>query len=258
MKSAPLILITPNVEPKGFEFDDPSFSLSDCYARAVVRAGGIPWVMSRETDPRVIAESVARADGVMLTGGEDVHPALYRASTPLKLARKIGMLDPVRDFIELSVIDAVFRHGKPLLAICRGHQLLNVALGGTLLVDIPTQRPEAIRHARTDAKDEPVHEVRLEPDSLMADIWRRALGKKKAVPFRVNSAHHQAVDKVAPALRVTGVCPDDGIVEVLEQATSLLPWMLSIQAHPERLVDRSPGFLELFVEFTQSCEKRGH
>jgi putative glutamine amidotransferase len=260
MKDAPLILITPSVEPKGYEFDDPSFSLSDCYARSVVRAGGIPWIMSRETDPALVAESVRRADGVLLTGGEDVNPALYRKSTPAKLAAKLGTLDLPRDFVEVTVIDEVFRQQKPLLAICRGHQLLNVALGGTLLVDIPTQRPEALKHNRSDLKDELVHAVRLEPDSLLASIWATGAGKRsaKAPVFRVNSAHHQAVDKVAAPLRVTGVSPEDGIVEVMEQKEPLLPYLLSIQSHPERLVDRSPGFLELFRTFTRACSIRGH
>jgi putative glutamine amidotransferase len=263
MKNAPLILITPNVEPKGREFADPSFSLSDRYARSIVRAGGIPWIMSRETDPGLIAESVRRADGVLLTGGEDINPALYRKSTPAKLASKLGTIDPPRDFVEVTVIDEVFRLRKPLLAICRGHQLLNVALGGTLLIDIPTQRPEALNHNRCDLKDTLAHEVRLESDSLLAPIWSASAGGKgrgktqKNAVFRVNTAHHQAVDKVAAPLRVTGVCPDDGIVEVMELKEPLLPYLLSIQCHPERLVDRSPGFLELFRTFTLSCLIRG-
>lgn len=263
MKNAPLILITPSVEPKGREFADPSFSLSDCYARSVVRAGGIPWIMSRETDPRLVAESVRRADGVLLTGGEDVNPALYRRSTPAKLAGKLGTIDPPRDFVEVAVIDEVFRLRKPLLAICRGHQILNVALGGTLLVDIPTQRPGALDHNRCDLKDSPAHDVRLEADSLLAPIWGGSTGRAgrrksaKGPVFRVNTAHHQAVDKIAAPLRVTGVCPDDGIVEVMELKEPLLPYLLSIQCHPERLVDRSPGFLELFRTFTLSCFNRG-
>jgi putative glutamine amidotransferase len=264
MKNAPLILITPSVEPKGREFADPSCSLSDCYTRSIVRAGGIPWIMSRETDPALVAESVRRADGVMLTGGEDINPALYRNSTPAKLSSKLGTLDPARDFVEVAVIDEVFRQRKPLLAICRGHQLLNVALGGTLLVDIPTQRPEAIDHNRCDLKDEPAHDVRLEPDSLLAAVWGPSTSgskqrkSRKSPVFRVNSAHHQAVDKIAAPLRATGVCPDDGIVEVMELREPLLPYLLSIQCHPERLVDRSPGFLELFRTFTLSCANRGH
>ncbi len=256
MKNAPLILITPSVEPKGNEFDDLSFSLSNCYARSVVRAGGIPWIMSRETDADLIAESVRRADGVLLTGGEDVNPALYRRSTPEKLARTLGTLDPVRDFVELKVIDEVFRQTKPLLAICRGLQILNVALGGTLYVDIPTQRPDALRHNRSDLKDDSVHQIRLEADSVIAPIWAKRRGEEAV--FEVNSAHHQSVDQVAAPLRVTGVCPEDGIVEVMELKEPLLPYCLAIQSHPERLVDRSPGFLELFRIFTLSCAIRGH
>ena len=134
------ILITPCIQPQGCEFDDMSLSLSDCYARSIAKAGGVPFILSRETDPEIVSECVSRADGVLLTGGEDVQPALYCKNLPKQLAATVKETDRIRDAIELQVIDEVFRLKRPLLAICRGHQLLNVALGGTLLVDIPSQQ----------------------------------------------------------------------------------------------------------------------
>ena len=246
MTARPFILITPCIQPQGYEFDDLSLSLSDCYARSIAQAGGIPFILSRETDPEIVAECVRRADGVLLTGGEDVQPRLYRSRLTRPLAATVKETDPVRDAIELQVIDEVFRQKKPLLAICRGHQLLNVALGGTLLVDIPSQRPDALEHRCSKQKDEPVHEILLKPGSRLRKCWPDG-------HLRVNSSHHQAVDKVAPLLEATGFCPFDGIVEVLESRGPILPYLLSVQFHPERLVDRHAGFLEFFSDFTKAC-----
>ena len=151
-------------------------------------------------------------------------------------------MEPERDILELQMIDEVFRQQKPLLAICRGCQILNVALGGTLIVDIPTQVPAAINHQRTDLKGDKVHEVSLTPDSLLAKVTgERTLG--------VNSTHHQAVGRVARPFRVTAKSPD-GIIEALElKMPGLLPYLLAVQFHPERLVDRYKEFLEIFKSF---------
>ena len=246
MSKRPFILITPCIQPQGCEFDDMSLSLSDCYARSIAKAGGVPFILSRETDPEIVSECVSRADGVLLTGGEDVQPALYRKNLPKKLAATVKETDRIRDAIELQVIDEVFRLKRPLLAICRGHQLLNVALGGTLLVDIPSQRPHALEHRCSKQKDELVHEILLKPHSRMRAFWPDG-------HLRVNSSHHPAVDKVAPLLEATGFCPFDGIVEVLEARSPVLPYLMSVQFHPERLIDRHAGFSEFFSDFTQAC-----
>jgi putative glutamine amidotransferase len=159
------------------------------------------------------------------------------------------MVDKGRDVHELLLIREVFRQRKPLLAICRGQQLLNVALGGTLLVDIARQRPDAIKHNCMDRKDQPVHKAALTPDSLLAKMT----GKQE---LAVNSTHHQAVDRVATPLRVTATGPD-GIVESLELARSesgIVPYLLGVQFHPERLYDRHPEFLEVFRSLTRACK----
>jgi putative glutamine amidotransferase len=153
-----------------------------------------------------------------------------------------------RDLREFILISEAFRQNKPLLAICRGHQVLNVALGGTLIADIPRQRPGAANHRRTDRRSEVVHEVRLTPGSLLANITRKQrLG--------VNSTHHQAIGRVAAPLRISARSPD-GIIEGLELksgASCWQPWLLSVQFHPERLVDRYPEHQALFDAFIQAC-----
>ena len=152
---------------------------------------------------------------------------------------------------ELVVIDEVFRQRKPLLAICRGHQLLNIALGGTLVADIRRQIPRALEHRRMDKRNGTVHEVRLTPGSILAKI---AGGQKLAV----NSTHHQAVGRVAEPLRVTARSAD-GVIEGLELkpgAAGWLPFLLSVQFHPERLADRYPKHGAIFGVFTQACAPR--
>jgi putative glutamine amidotransferase len=144
------------------------------------------------------------------------------------------------------VLREVFRQGKPLLAICRGHQLLNVALGGTLYVDLPQQRPGGVKHNRPDRKDRPVHKVALTPGSLLHKITgQRTLA--------VNSTHHQAVARVAAGLRATAVSPD-GIVEALELAhPGAWPFVLGVQFHPERMCERDAACRSVFDEFVRAC-----
>src|SRR6185369_3392556 len=136
-------LISPSIESKGQEFADLSISLSARYQQALMNACGIPLTLPATVSREVISESVNRCDGVLLTGGEDVDR-------------------------ELVLIDEVFQQRKPLLAICRGHQILHVALGGSLIVDIPSQKQPAINHRRMDKRSDLVHEVRLTADSLLA------------------------------------------------------------------------------------------
>ena len=252
MKKEPLILITPSTDRKGVEFHDYSMSLSDAYPRAIQSAGGIPWVMAGTPTREVIAESVKRADGVMLTGGDDVHPDLYAPKLSRGLKKTVSEADAQRDWVELVVIEETFKQRKPLLAICRGQQILNVAFGGDLIVDIPTQVPGALGHKRMDRKSKVVHKVELKADSLLA----RVSGKKR---LGVNSTHHQAVGRVAKPFRATAMS-SDGIIEALELNLAdggLLPYLLAVQFHPERLLDGHPEFLALFRSFTEASAAQG-
>ena len=251
MRTAPLILIPPSKLERGVQPIDVSLNLAECYAQAVIAAGGIPWVAPRFADAQMAAECVRRSDGLLLVGGDDVQPKLYARRLPPKLARTVTLADAERDVQELLLISEVFRQRRPLFAICRGLQILNVALGGTLVVDIATQMPNAINHQRTDRKAELVHDVLLKADSLMAKLaGARKLG--------ANSSHHQAVGRVAKLLRVTATSPD-GVVEGLElnhRFRESLPFLLAVQSHPERLYRRHREYFELFRGFVQACAAR--
>ena len=247
-RRAPLILISSTVELKGREFGDAAASLSMCYALAVQAAGGVPWIVPALADQNFVAESVRRCDGVMLSGGDDIHPDLYTAEVSEELRRTLILEPRVRDLFELMLIAEVFRQRKPLLAICRGAQMLNVALGGSLWIDLGLQVKGALDHAQKERKDQTVHEVEIAPGSLLARIVQRHR-------LAVNSSHHQAVAEVSKTLRVTAVSRD-GTIEGLELASAggqNLPFLLAVQFHPERLYGRHAEHLALFEGFVQAC-----
>lgn len=244
----PLILIVPSTQLEGAEFSDRSLSLAETYPRAVLAAGGLPVVLSCTPAPDYLAESVARCQGVLLSGGEDIQPELYAPRTARALRETVTITEPERDLVEALLIPEIFQQKKPLFAICRGQQMLNVSFGGTLYVDLARQRPDAIPHKVLERKNQPVHDVHWTPGSLVASLL-------DGVVTQVNSTHHQAIDRLAPPFRVTGQAPD-GIIEAIEllpEEAGRLPWFLGVQFHPERLYGRYPPFLELFRAFVAAC-----
>ena len=191
---------------------------------------------------------VVRADGVMLTGGDDLQPDLYDTKLPKHIKAKAGGVDPARDLFELHLIKETLKQRKPLLAICRGPQVLNVALGGGLVTDIPTERPEAMKHQIKGKAHKLAHTIEIKSGTLMRRIFRRT-------SIRINSAHHQAVGELAPMLRATAWTRDD-IVEAIEltpKDAEGAPFLLGIQFHPERLIDDHPEFLRIFKAFVKAC-----
>ena len=253
MAKPPLILVTPSIERRGVEFHDLSASLSVKYDFSVTQAGGIPVSAPATTDPALLAEAVRRVDGVLLTGGDDINPDLYAKYLPRAVRKTVGTTPDGggRDLRELVLLDEVFRQRKPLLAICRGHQLLNVALGGVLVADIRRQVPGALNHQRLDRAGELVHEATLTAGSMLARITgKRILG--------VNSSHHQAV--LEPAEPLTAVArARDGIVEAMEwkpEAARGMPFLLSVQFHPERLTERHAEHRAIFSRFVRVCTQK--
>jgi len=244
----PTILISGSTDDRGAEFTDYSLSLSMNYPQALAAAGGMPWLLPCEPERKFVAEAVQHADGILLTGGDDVEPKRYTRALPPAVAKTVKPAHAARDKFEFMLVDEALRQRKPMLCICRGHQILNVALGGTLVADIALQRPLALNHNRTDKKDRVVHEVKCAAGSLL----RRIAGKET---LGVNSSHHQAVERISKDLRITAVTKD-GIVEGMElahEARGLLPYLLAVQFHPERLFRRHAEHLMLFKTFIRAC-----
>jgi putative glutamine amidotransferase len=256
MAHLPLILVTSSSEKKGVEFQDTSSSLSFRYEEAILAAGGIPVIAPMTTDQAVLAEAVRRTDGVLLTGGDDINPDLYAKSLPHAVRQTVAMPPDggARDLRELILIDEIFEQRKPLLAICRGFQMVNVAFGRELVVDIPSQVPGALNHASRDKAGEALtHEVPLTAGSLLSKIT----GRKT---LRVNSSHHQGL--LEPAEPFVAVArTDDGIVEAMElkpemsNGSAPLPFFMGVQFHPERLVKKHSEHQAIFTRFVEACRR---
>jgi putative glutamine amidotransferase len=250
MARPPLIIVSPGIEKRGIEFHDLSISLSVKYEYAVLQAGGLPFTAPATIDRQMLAEAIRHADGVMLTGGDDIHPDLHGRRLPPAVRKTIGPTPDGgrRDLRELILIDEAFRQRKPLLAICRGHQLLNLALGGHLIADIRHEMPDALNHQRMDKAGELVHEVPLTSGSLLSKmVKKRVLG--------VNSSHHQGVLEPADPLVAVGRT-QDGIVEAMElkpETARRMPFLLSVQFHPERLTERHAEHRAIFRQFVKAC-----
>jgi putative glutamine amidotransferase len=192
------------------------------YVNAVTRAGGVPLVLSQLMGDGSAGRAVEACHGLLLTGGEDVDPRHYGAEP----AAELGSVDPERDRFELALFAAARSAGLPVLGICRGIQLINVALGGTLYQDLPSERPGAVNHNPDVARTTRSHHVRLQPGSRAA----QALGVERLVP---NSFHHQAIKRLAPGLIATG-WTDDDLIEAAEGPPGE-PWLLAVQWHPEEM-----------------------
>ncbi|PYO61413.1 MAG: peptidase C26 [Gemmatimonadetes bacterium] len=195
--------------------------LNTAYATALVRAGLVPLVVPPLLDPASGTAVLDHVAGLVLTGGHDVDPARYHAAPHPKLEPT----DAARDAVEVALIAAARERQLPILAICRGIQILNVALGGTLYQDLPSERPGPIDHADESGR----HSLRVEPDSLL----HRTLRTRQA---SVNSRHHQAIRELAPPLRATAWA-EDGVIEGVEWANGRGSWMLAVQWHPEDEVE---------------------
>jgi putative glutamine amidotransferase len=184
-------------------------------------------------------------DGLLLPGGVDLDPATYGES-PLPTC---GRLDPARDRVELQFARWAIAEGKPLFGLCRGLQIVNVALGGTLYQDIAAQRSDAIKHdyfpTAGFARDHVAHPVTIASGSRLDAL----VG---AVSLGVNSMHHQAVKDLAPGLVTTAIAPD-GVIEALESSGD--QFVIAVQWHPESLTDRDPRMHRLLTGFVQAAAR---
>jgi len=200
----------------------PIFGNNQAYARAIERAGGAPVLIPLLENGDSLVAIRERLDGLLLTGGGDVDPRRY-GEEPLP---QCGAPDPELDAMEIALSQWAVEQSVPFLGVCRGMQILNIACGGSLFQDLPTQRPSAIHHLCTD---EPrtfrAHEINVQPRSRLAKIL--------ASPRQqVNSLHHQAVNRVGDGLEIVAFA-EDGVAEAMELAGH--PFALAVQYHPEEL-----------------------
>ncbi len=212
--------------------------------RAVTDAGGLPVLIPVSISDEVLRGIYARLDGILLPGGGDIRPSVYGAAThPLT-----DNIDDARDHVEIQLAQWAAQDDLPLMGICRGHQVINVAFGGTLVQDIPSEVQTRFMHDISDGmpRDTLLHEVAIDPSSRLASI----VG---ATQWKVNSLHHQSVEQPAPSMCVTAHAPD-GVIEGLEMPDK--KFILSVQWHPEDLYEHDPAMMRLFRAFVESAN--GH
>lgn len=219
----------------------PLMALPLSYIDAVIAAGGVPLLIPMGLDEAALADVVARLDGLLLPGGGDIAGEHYGSAH----ADFIFDVDPDRDRVELFLARQAVARQMPLLAICRGHQMLNVALGGTLYEDVLQWMPGAIKHDFFGLfpRNHQAHDVIIEPGSRLS----ATLGRSSVC---VNSLHHQGIRDLAPGLKAAAHAPD-GLIEAVEVDDH--PFALGVQWHPENLYLDNPGMLALFRGLVESA-----
>jgi len=235
--SKPLIGLTTTRIAKASK--TPKFGANEQYAKAISNAGGIPVLIPLNLSNDDVDDLTVHLDGILFTGGNDIDPRQYGNPSH----RKVEGVDGDRDRIEIHLVRKIIPTGKPFLGICRGFQVINVALGGTLFEHLADQFPGNVRHDNHALpRNFLAHHVQIDPDSRIS----RIISTKQA---NVNSLHHQGVRNLAPELIPTGYAPDE-LIEAFE-----LPgyaFGLAVQWHPEELQE-DVLMRKLFEDFVNSC-----
>jgi len=244
----PIIGITPDFHPgdtKGFSSQgEPTYLLKARYIDAIKDLGGIPFVLPITDDPKLQAELLCRIDGLLITGsGPDLDPRLYGE----RPTARFKIMSRERAGFELGLAKKALKNDRPVLGICGGLQLLNVAMGGSLFQDIASQIRGALTHRQETAATRVSHPVRITRGTRLHQILR-------TVGLKVNSSHHQALKKIAPGWVVNAVSPD-GIIEGLESPRHR--FAIGVQWHPEFLYRRDEASRRLFRALLKEAVREG-
>jgi len=239
--SKPLIGITPAISDAEHPLTT-QYVINRVYASSVTDAGGLPLLLIPTTDPDTLRRYADMCDGFLLSGGPDISPALYGE----EVRPACGTLAPERDAFEFALIPYILASGKPILAICRGMQALNVYFGGTLYQDIVTECSLRALHRQPAPCEDSCHTVTPIPQTPLAALCGNAT-------FAVNSYHHQAVKKLGDGLTPMAVS-EDGLTEAFYLADH--PFLIAVQWHPERLAAKDKNASVLFDAFVAASAKR--
>jgi putative glutamine amidotransferase len=237
MARAPLIGVTSSMT---IEKVPERAYVNSAYLHAVQQAGGVPVVLPPQLSAASLERLARGLDGLLLTGGGDIDPTVF-GEAPHPTVYEVA---PARDTLELSAVRFALERRLPILAICRGAQLLNVALGGTLFQDVASDPGTQIQHGQQEPRDQPTHKVQVKAGSRLAET----LGTDE---LEVNSMHHQAVKALGRGLAAVAWAPDQ-IIEGLE-LTDASRFVLGVQWHPEELVSHSEPARRLFAALVRSA-----
>ena len=217
--------------------------VGQAYIDAICAAGGVPLILPIITDAATISDMLSRVDGVLMIGGEDINPSYY-GEAPIP---GLGEVNASRDTYEDILIHLCFGAGLPLLGICRGEQVINVILGGTLWQDIPAQVPESEVCHKAPEGETAMHRISIAEGTVLASL----VG---AGEFKVDSFHHQAIKAVAPGFRVSAFS-EDGLVEAIERVDDVAR-IVAVQFHPEKMLAAGDTtFLPLFNWLVAESQK---
>lgn len=233
----PVIAVIPSFDPSSATYTIPS-----SYTKALIKNGAFPVIIPYEASFNII---VSKLSGILFIGGGDPEPKLWNELP----GKHIGVIVPQRDAFELNAVREAFDRNIPTLGICRGCQIMNVALGGTLFQDITADTHSTANHMQSEPKNHPSHPVLLNSGSLLYTLLKKSYNC-------VNSFHHQAINKVAPPLAVSAHSPD-GIIEAVECPAK--SFFLGIQWHPELMNDDGQNnIISAFVKAAEKYTKEEH
>lgn len=234
----PLIGVTPL-------YDDrmTSYWMIPGYMKGILQAGGLPVILPFIQNPEDVSQLVSQLDGLLFTGGPDVNPLLYGE----EVIMESGILAPQRDILEVACLREAVERDLPCLGICRGLQLMNVVMGGSLYQDMETQHPTRTEHDQDHPYDALTHDVEIVAGSPLAQ-WTGG-----ALEMRVNTLHHQAVKELAPGLAVMARSKGEDIVEAIWAPDK--KFFCAVQWHPEFAHSKHPEHQAIFDAFVEACRK---
>lgn len=241
-QNKPLIGISTNISilESGTFAGQKRIYIHQDYVTAIVKAGGIPLLLPLHDSPDIMKAQIQSVDGILFSGGQDIHPLHYKEE-PKSCLEEVCV---DRDFYELEILKCAHLLNKPILGVCRGLQLLNVAFGGTLYQDIERQFPTfPSQHSQKSEKSAATHTVNVVPHTRLYSIF-------ESETLLTNSFHHQAVKDLAPDFFINAQAKD-GIIEGIEKKGS--SFILGVQWHPEMMAEKHPIMLKLFSAFVAAA-----
>jgi putative glutamine amidotransferase len=231
----PLIGVTP-----WYDYDKKITYIKKGYLEGILKAGGMPVLLPVTVDDMVLDEFAQKVDGFLISGGPDIDANLYGENNlPFN-----GEISPYRDYLEIFIFKVAIENDKPILGICRGIQIMNVAAGGSLYQDISSQvkNDEVIKHSQQAPRWYPTHDIDIENGSKIWDCFKKCR-------VCVNSFHHQAVKEVGKGFVVTSKAPD-GIIESIEHTSHR--FAVGVQWHPELMWEKDITHLKIFEKFVEA------
>ncbi|MBE6536682.1 MAG: gamma-glutamyl-gamma-aminobutyrate hydrolase family protein [Ruminococcaceae bacterium] len=228
----------------GIVDDEVITKLQNTYTKAIESSGGIPLLLPYVEKDESIDTFVKICDGFLFTGGADIEPSRYGEEKK----DTCGNIHPYRDELEFKAFEKIYPTGKPIMAICRGAQFVNVALGGSLYQDIPTESPSDIQHVQSEPKNSPSHSVKIISGTPLSEFI-------SSEEMSANSFHHQAIKTLGKGLCVMAIA-NDGIIEALYSTENR--YLHAYQWHPERLFESEKSNALLFRDFIAACDSKKH